>query len=101
VFSNAAGSRVYRLYRPEGTHAQPLPVVVMLHGCTQSAQDFEADTRMNRLADLHGFMVVYPEQPPAANPSKCWNWFSSDNQLRDRGLRGTAHDPQIGAFGPQ
>lgn len=85
VFSNAAGSRMYRVYRPAGSHAGPLPVIVMLHACTQSAEDFEAGTQMNRLADLHGFIAVYPEQPPAANASKCWNWFSGENQVRDRG----------------
>jgi poly(hydroxyalkanoate) depolymerase family esterase len=85
VYSNDAGSRMYRVYRPSDAPAGLLPVVVMLHGCTQSAEDFEAGTQMNRLVDLHGFIVVYPEQPPAANPSKCWNWFSGENQVRDRG----------------
>jgi len=85
VFSNAAGSRMYRVYRPAGDPPGRLPAIVMLHGCTQSAADFEAGTQMNRLADLHGFIVVYPEQPPAANASRCWNWFSGENQARDRG----------------
>ena len=85
VFSNAAGSRMYRVYLPSGAAAALRPVIVMLHGCTQSAEDFAAGTQMNHLADLHGFIVVYPEQPPGANASKCWNWFSSENQQRDRG----------------
>ena len=62
-----------------------MPMVVMLHGCTQSADDFAAGTRMNRLADEHGFLVVYPEQAASANVSKCWNWFKAQDQVRDSG----------------
>ncbi|RQP26013.1 extracellular catalytic domain type 1 short-chain-length polyhydroxyalkanoate depolymerase [Piscinibacter terrae] len=83
-FTNHAGTRAYKLYVPAHASA-PMPVVVMLHGCTQSANDFATGTKMNRLADEHGFLVVYPEQPAHANPSKCWNWFKSQDQLRDCG----------------
>jgi poly(hydroxyalkanoate) depolymerase family esterase len=57
----------------------------MLHGCTQSPDDFAVGTRMNRLADEHGFLVVYPEQTAQANSSKCWNWFKPQDQLRGAG----------------
>ena len=57
----------------------------MLHGCTQSPDDFAAGTRMNELADARGFLVVYPEQPARANGSRCWNWFLPNDQQRDRG----------------
>lgn len=84
-FSNAAGSRVYKVYVPAGMPDAPRAMIVMLHGCTQSADDFAAGTQMNRLADEHGFLVVYPEQAAHANASKCWNWFKPQDQLRGAG----------------
>ncbi len=84
-FTNRAGSRAYKLYVPAKPATEPPPVVVMLHGCTQSADDFAAGTRMNQLADEHGFLVLYPEQAVHANASKCWNWFKPQDQQRDAG----------------
>ncbi|MBA4266113.1 MAG: esterase [Comamonadaceae bacterium] len=83
-----AGSRAYKLYLPLQAvqpGAASMPLVIMLHGCTQSPDDFAAGTRMNRLADEHGFLVVYPEQPAGANPSRCWNWFRTQDQVRAGG----------------
>jgi poly(hydroxyalkanoate) depolymerase family esterase len=68
--------RTYRLYAPaKYDGVTKLPLVVMLHGCGQSAKTFAAGTRMNRLADRENFLVLYPEQERWANKYRCWNWF--------------------------
>lgn len=85
VFSNAAGSRSYKLFIPSRSRGQQLPLVVMLHGCTQSPDDFAAGTRMNFLAEEQNCFVVYPEQPSGANQAKCWNWFRTGDQQRGGG----------------
>ncbi|MDQ6639409.1 MAG: PHB depolymerase family esterase [Pseudomonadota bacterium] len=84
-FSNRAGARAYKLYVPAQVSDSPRPMVVMLHGCTQSADDFARGTQMNRLAEEKGFFVLYPEQAANANVSKCWNWFQPQDQERDTG----------------
>ncbi|MDP9154154.1 MAG: PHB depolymerase family esterase [Pseudomonadota bacterium] len=83
--ANAAGLRTYKLYVPTKYNGQPMPLVVMLHGCTQDADDFAAGTQMNALAERDGCIVVYPVQPQQANASKCWNWFKPADQRRDSG----------------
>ncbi len=85
TFSNLAGSRPYKLYVPSGYHGQSVPLIVMLHGCTQSPDDFAAGTRMNAAAEEHTCLVAYPGQTSAANMQKCWNWFSAADQQRDAG----------------
>jgi poly(hydroxyalkanoate) depolymerase family esterase len=84
-FSDAAGSRIYKLFIPSQYQGQPLPLVVMLHGCTQSPEDFAAGTRMNFLAEEQNCFVAYPEQPSGANQAKCWNWFRTSDQQRGGG----------------
>jgi poly(hydroxyalkanoate) depolymerase family esterase len=86
TFSNPAGSRAYRLFIPSRyQEGQPLPLVVMLHGCTQSPDDFAAGTRMNFIAEEQRCLVVYPAQRSEANQAKCWNWFRTTDQQRGRG----------------
>jgi poly(hydroxyalkanoate) depolymerase family esterase len=77
--------RRYELYVPSTYDGQPLPLIVMLHGCTQTAADFATGTRMNEVAEERGCFVLYPEQTRSANQQKCWNWFNTGSQLRDMG----------------
>ncbi|MBB4427821.1 poly(hydroxyalkanoate) depolymerase family esterase [Bradyrhizobium sp. CIR48] len=85
VYGNAAGSRTYRLFIPSGYHGQAIPLVIMLHGCTQSPEDFAAGTRMNFIAEEQTCFVAYPAQGAEANHAKCWNWFRPGDQQRGRG----------------
>jgi poly(hydroxyalkanoate) depolymerase family esterase len=85
AFSNQAGSRTYKLYVPSRYRGQPLPLIVMLHGCTQSPDDFAAGTRMNLRAEEYNCFVAYPAQSASANVSKCWNWFRPGDQVRGQG----------------
>jgi len=84
-YSNAAGARAYKLYIPKTYAKKRMPLIIMLHGCTQNPDDFAAGTRMNELADKHAFLVAYPAQSANANGSNCWNWFNVSDQARDRG----------------
>ena len=85
TYDSPAGSRTYKLFIPSRYREQPLPLIVMLHGCTQSPDDFAAGTRMNLLAEEHNCFVAYPAQPSQANQAKCWNWFRKTDQQRGRG----------------
>jgi poly(hydroxyalkanoate) depolymerase family esterase len=85
VFTGEAGSRAYKLYVPSRHRGEALPLVVMLHGCTQTPDDFAAGTGMNDLAEEQMFLVAYPAQSVSANSSKCWNWFKGADQKRESG----------------
>ncbi len=84
TYRDSAGEHRYKLFIPDQMPAAP-PLVVMLHGCTQSPDDFAAGTRMNELAGRQGCLVAYPEQTSSANAQRCWNWFRTGDQQRGVG----------------
>ena len=89
TYKGSAGTRDYKLFLPatQPQQATPLtmPLVLMLHGCTQSPDDFAAGTRMNEAALAQGFAVLYPAQSASANPQRCWQWFKHSHQKKRRG----------------
>lgn len=86
TFNGAAGSRPYMVYTPVNyTTAERVPLIVLLHGCTQTPSDFAAGTGMNDLADQDRFIVAYPQQTSSNNAQSCWNWFLPADQSRGSG----------------
>ena len=86
TYTNAWGSRYYRGYVPSSY--QPgvaMPLVVGLHGCTETALGFTILSELEKYAEQRGFIVVFPEQNYYANNGRCWNWFLSTNQKRGQG----------------
>lgn len=81
------GTRSYKLYVSSTAKMapEPLPLIVMLHGCGQTPQDFAHGTGMNTLAEEFGFLVLYPAQARKAQLNRCWNWFKSSDQSRGSG----------------
>jgi poly(hydroxyalkanoate) depolymerase family esterase len=78
--------RSYKLFVPARYRPhQAAPLLVMLHGCTQDADDFAAGTAMNGYAEQAGCLVVYPEQSERDNRKRCWNWFRTRDQQRGFG----------------
>lgn len=84
-YACTAGARRYRLYVPSTVSEGVQGLVVMLHGCTQTPEDFAAGTGMNALAEEHRLLVVYPAQTSGDNSMSCWNWFRPGDQVRDAG----------------
>lgn len=81
---SAAGSRGYKLYLP-ASQPRPKGLILMLHGCTQTPDDFAVGTHMNAMAEKHGLAIAYPAQTSHTNPARCWNWFKPGNQVRGSG----------------
>ncbi len=90
TFKYGQSKHDYRLYVPSSYQQnvekkQNMPLIIMLHGCNQTAEDFAVDTRMNTLAEIHHCIVAYPSQPVSANQNRCWNWFRTSDQQREQG----------------
>ncbi len=86
TYQGEGGSRRYRVAVPAGYDpARPAPLLVFLHGCTQDAEDLARGTRMDAAAAEAGAIVVYPEQPAAGHPQKCWTWYDPAHQGRGAG----------------
>lgn len=81
----AAGSRGFKLYLPASKPKGPMGLVLMLHGCTQTPDDFATGTHMNTLAEKHGLAIAYPAQTGGHNAASCWNWFKPGDQGRGAG----------------
>lgn len=80
-----AGARDYRLFLPSTAPDGVRGLVMMLHGCSQNADDFARGTAMNDHAEKHGLIVAYPCQTTEYNAHGCWNWFEPGNQMRGAG----------------
>jgi len=83
-FGSNPGALGGHAYRPDGL-PQGAPLVVVLHGCTQTAADYDRGSGWSQLADRHGFALLYPEQQRANNPNLCFNWFAPGDIRRDAG----------------
>lgn len=75
----------FKLYVPSSYHGDPVPLVVVLHGCSQDADIISKSTGWNELAEREGFIVLYPQQSRLRNIDGCWNWFFEANQHRGFG----------------
>ena len=83
-FASPDGRRMsYWLYLPQrgkASASKPMPLVVMLHGCTQTAPEFAQGTNMNALAQRKGFAVLYPQQLLSIDANRCWRWYQRSTQ---------------------
>ncbi len=79
-------SRSYQAFVPAAHRpGVALPLLVVLHGCTQTATDIAIGSRMNEVAEDLGFLVLYPEQPDRYQIQRCWRWYDPEHRARDSG----------------
>jgi feruloyl esterase len=83
-FGSNPGNLRMKCHVPKNLAPQPA-LVVVLHGCSQTAEGYNHGTGWSRLADAHGFVVLFPEQQTANNPKNCFTWFSPEDTRRDSG----------------
>lgn len=80
-FSSLTARMRYWLYLPASVPpGAAMPLLVMLHGCEQTATSFAEGTRMNTLAEKAGYAVLYPQQSATAHPQRCWKWYDRATQ---------------------
>jgi poly(hydroxyalkanoate) depolymerase family esterase len=85
-YSNEYGKLDYVVYTPAAYDgAEEIPLLLMLHGCTQTPQTIETASGMTQIADTNNFILVYPQQNANASPHRCWNWYQQQNQTRESG----------------
>jgi poly(hydroxyalkanoate) depolymerase family esterase len=85
-YTDTAGTLSYETYVPSTySTGTPLPLVIALHGCTETADEFRQLTRLDQLAEAQGFIAVFPQQSSDANSLRCWNWFQPANTQRGAG----------------
>jgi poly(hydroxyalkanoate) depolymerase family esterase len=80
VETRRIAGRDVRLFTPSPREGGVQGLVLMLHGCTQSPEDFALGTKMDLAAETAGFAVAYPAQTGAHNMQSCWNWFRPEDQ---------------------
>jgi poly(hydroxyalkanoate) depolymerase family esterase len=86
TYTSSAGTRDYTGYVPSSYKpGTPIPLVVVLHGCTQSANVIRQLSRFDQLAEAKRFIAVFPQQPSSANYQSCWNFFQDAQTHRDSG----------------
>ena len=83
-FGSNPGNLRMLSYVPQGLPKRR-PLVVALHGCTQTAAVYDYGSGWSNLADKHGFAVLFPEQQRANNANNCFNWFLASDTRRDQG----------------
>ena len=83
-FGSNPGSLRAKIHVPAHLTDKPA-LVVVLHGCTQTAEGYDLGSGWSVLANEKGFTVLFPEQQGANNPNLCFNWFSPADNARDRG----------------
>jgi poly(hydroxyalkanoate) depolymerase family esterase len=86
AYTNGSGTLNYQLYVPSSYKAgASMPLVVALHGCTQTADVYRQQSAWDALAEAKGFIVVFPEQSTSRNQQACWNWFQQAHMQRGSG----------------
>lgn len=90
AFGDNPGNLVGHIYIPEKI-AKQAPLVVVLHGCTQTAAAYDQGSGWSKLADRHGFILLFPEQQRANNPNLCFNWYQASDTRRGAGEAASIH----------